>query len=1079
MPTPASEYEVTIAATGSPYTVTLDASPLPGGSLSVTSLALGSPDATLTHTGGRLGVPQMNIAGGAFVLDGGTLAGATVSGSGGQFTPRTGTLDGITLRRDAVVPNNLPGFGTPTLVVQNGLTLDGGSLLLMWANQLNVGLGVRLSGTQSIAGTGAVVLSGRPFVRVDGALTLGPGVLVRGGGEINHFGHTILNEGTIRADNPAFPLILQISDSRNNRLTNTGILEAAPGGSLILRGPFDNSGGVIRAAGGQVFIGDSGEGTLTVRTAELGTLQASGGGVIALTSIDNTGATLTATPATGNLLLGGLTGGTLASTGGAEFYVERSNPQLSDFRLTGRLAIRTTDSFNGPTPHLRNVVLDGGTIAFYPLSSGEGPNAWLETFGVQTIGGTGELVFEGASDKGAIRPRDGTLTFAPGITIRTGSGGGYIGDGVGYTVNQGTIRSATAGRTIGLVRLRNEGTIDVTSSASLSATDLANRGTVTASGASLTLGGAAWSNDGGTIRVTDGSTVVLESAPASVGTFSVDRSTLALTGPLRTSHVRAIDRSDVALALRVGGVLDNRGDTLTFAAGDAFRFEGGRLIGGDVTGPIEARVVSRSGIGPVSADLEAVTFSAPLRIDNDGLARVHQSLGLNGVRLTLDGRSFLEFPVSGTVSGTGEIVFDGAAEGGTVFTQGGARLTVGAGITIRTGSGDGTINSLGGPLTNNGTISAQSAGKTLAIQGSAVNSAAAVLEAKNGGTLNVQAVSNAGRMSVTGADSTLSLTGAWSSSGTIQVNDGALRLGGTFRTADLAGLSRTGINSSVTLTGALTNTGQTLNLDAFGPLRLAAGSRLTGGRASGSPGRGLEAEDATGRSTLDGVRVDAQLSIRNSATVAVAAPVAVSGPISITDGGKLDVGTSAVLFDYTGPTPRTRIRALLTSGYTTGPWRGPGIQSTTGNGGAFAVGYAESSDVLGPAGGRFAGYDADGSAILVRLTRYGDANVDGVVNGTDFARLAGNFGRSGLEWPGGDFNYDGLVNGADFALLASNFGRSAPALPTAPGAFSLPSDADWLALEAFGTSIGVPVPEPTVGVTLLAGLGLLLRRRRR
>jgi hypothetical protein len=57
-----------------------------------------------------------------------------------------------------------------------------------------------------------------------------------------------------------------------------------------------------------------------------------------------------------------------------------------------------------------------------------------------------------------------------------------------------------------------------------------------------------------------------------------------------------------------------------------------------------------------------------------------------------------------------------------------------------------------------------------------------------------------------------------------------------------------------------------------------------------------------------------------------------------------------------------------------------------------------------------------------------DANNDGIVNLTDFNRLASNFGQSGRNFTQGDFNYDGLVNLADFNLLASRFGTSvAPA----------------------------------------------------
>jgi hypothetical protein len=57
----------------------------------------------------------------------------------------------------------------------------------------------------------------------------------------------------------------------------------------------------------------------------------------------------------------------------------------------------------------------------------------------------------------------------------------------------------------------------------------------------------------------------------------------------------------------------------------------------------------------------------------------------------------------------------------------------------------------------------------------------------------------------------------------------------------------------------------------------------------------------------------------------------------------------------------------------------------------------------------------------------GDINRDRAVNGSDFAILAGNFGRTGMAYAQGDLNGDGSVNGSDFALLAGNFGKSVPA----------------------------------------------------
>jgi ELWxxDGT repeat protein len=61
----------------------------------------------------------------------------------------------------------------------------------------------------------------------------------------------------------------------------------------------------------------------------------------------------------------------------------------------------------------------------------------------------------------------------------------------------------------------------------------------------------------------------------------------------------------------------------------------------------------------------------------------------------------------------------------------------------------------------------------------------------------------------------------------------------------------------------------------------------------------------------------------------------------------------------------------------------------------------------------------------------GDINRDRAVNGTDFAILAGNFGKTGMTFAQGDLNGDGRVDGSDFAILAGNFGKSLPAPPAA------------------------------------------------
>jgi hypothetical protein len=112
------------------------------------------------------------------------------------------------------------------------------------------------------------------------------------------------------------------------------------------------------------------------------------------------------------------------------------------------------------------------------------------------------------------------------------------------------------------------------------------------------------------------------------------------------------------------------------------------------------------------------------------------------------------------------------------------------------------------------------------------------------------------------------------------------------------------------------------------------------------------------------------------------------------------------------------------------------------------------------------GQEVDDTSVLLRYTRYGDANVDGLVNLADFNRLASNFGlAAGANWDQGDFNYDGIVNLADFNRLAANFGLQA--------SVNGPTPDDWAALAA-------AVPEPSMlGLVGVSAFSALQRRRRR
>jgi hypothetical protein len=177
---------------------------------------------------------------------------------------------------------------------------------------------------------------------------------------------------------------------------------------------------------------------------------------------------------------------------------------------------------------------------------------------------------------------------------------------------------------------------------------------------------------------------------------------------------------------------------------------------------------------------------------------------------------------------------------------------------------------------------------------------------------------------------------------------------------------------------------------------------------------------------------------------------------------KLDVTNNAFVVDYTGDSPLGTIQSQIVSGYAGGAWSGNGIVSSSANNSSHGVGYAEAASL--PAVPAIFG-TVDSTAVLFRHTRYGDANLDGLVNLSDFNRLAANFGSTSADWSQGDFTYDATVNLQDFNRLAANFGQSA-----ASEAGVTPQD--W-------ANLASAIPEPGAAGVLLGATALFVRRRRR
>jgi autotransporter-associated beta strand protein len=251
------------------------------------------------------------------------------------------------------------------------------------------------------------------------------------------------------------------------------------------------------------------------------------------------------------------------------------------------------------------------------------------------------------------------------------------------------------------------------------------------------------------------------------------------------------------------------------------------------------------------------------------------------------------------------------------------------------------------------------------------------------------------------------------------------------------------------------------------------------------------------------------LSIASKATLQITVPAGVTNrgvlitpSVSIATSagsfaGKLDLGSNDL--DVTSAT-LAQVTAMVASGYHGGAWNGNGITSSAAaadsshltalgviinDTGANTTGSNTGIPLYGVNGGRATTFDgttpSDGD-ILVKYTYYGDCNLDGVVDGSDYSIIDSTYQMehfvNGVPatkiggWYLGDFNYDGVVDGSDYTLMDNAFNQQS-------GQLGANSEA-LLASATAQIGAGSSVPEPTsAGVVAAAAIAFLRRRRAR
>ncbi|WP_428938044.1 autotransporter-associated beta strand repeat-containing protein [Fontivita pretiosa] len=197
-------------------------------------------------------------------------------------------------------------------------------------------------------------------------------------------------------------------------------------------------------------------------------------------------------------------------------------------------------------------------------------------------------------------------------------------------------------------------------------------------------------------------------------------------------------------------------------------------------------------------------------------------------------------------------------------------------------------------------------------------------------------------------------------------------------------------------------------------------------------------------------------------------------------GAKLDLNDNDLVVNTGSLTNLTRV---LKAGLENGgafDWRGKGIASSKASdrnrdAGSFLYALGIIANDLSQVGGSgpiytsFSGETLSGNELLVKFTYFGDADLSGTIDATDYSLIDNGYVNSLTGWINGDFDYSGVIDATDYALIDNAYVNQSGALAEAliAGHSRMFGGEYPAALRAIQSGV---IPEGGAGGLVIAGL---------